>query len=969
MSRVCRSSIVLILAACVFSTHASHAEVAPAFSHFSVVEGLSQNSVWTMLRDKQGFFWFGTDDGLNKYDGYRFVMYRNKQDDSTSLVQNTIRAMIQDRNGLIWIGTSGGLDIYNPATDNFTHVSLPIKGPVPARGIVVTSLAEDAHGNIWVGTRFYGLFRFGADRSGVKNFLHDPADHASISVNAIRTLYVDRTGVLWIGTEGAGLDRFVESTGSFVLYQVDKTQPGSLRDNNIMSLYEDSKGRFWIGTMYDGIAQFDRSSGRCTYYTKPIVLSDNRMDTLTVLTISEDKHGRILFGTFGGGLQFLHPESGTITAWRNDIRNPRSISSDFIMALYRDEIGCLWIGTYTNGICRYDPEGEHFQTYRNEIPNTSLFTDNNMRAICRDRSGLVWIGSTKGLNIYNLSTGANEKYTADASNSTTLNDNYILSIFEDSKGVMWIGTRKGLNTFDRRTKRAGRFSNETKYPRGIASLNVRVIAEDSSGILWFGTSDGLVSYDRQRQAFKTYLPDKNNPRSIGSENIRSLCVDHSGTLWIGTYGAGISRYDRRTDGFKNYPHDPNNPHSVSNDLAAPIIEDQRGMLWIGTYGGGINKFDPRTEQFKAYREIDGLTNNTIFGLQADGRGNIWITTNRGVSCLNPATESFRNYTTAAGLQGEEFNLNSSFKDRAGTVFFGGNFGLNVFNPDKIRDNRFVPPVYIVSLSIFNKRAHFDTAMSMKKSIVLSYDENSISLEFVALNYRKPELNQYKYQLVGFDKEWIQSGTDRKASYTNLLPGEYVFRVTGSNNDGVWNPDVTSLVIIVKPPFWRTWWAYVLYIIALGSLLAGVLEYAQRRQRRRLMIEQHRREAEVVRQKNTKLKEANDEILRQQEILKERNEQIETANRELKHEIEQRELLLTELKAALENVKTLGGLIPICSSCKKIRDDEGYWNILETYLIKHSDAQFSHGICPDCAGKLYPQYKHKFAHGPDHLPKD
>lgn len=948
-----RLRVIAAVVVCLLCGELLHADVPAKFTNLSVFQGLSQNTVWCILRDRQGFLWFGTDDGLNKFDGYQFLVYRNRKNDSTSIGQNTIHSMLQDRNGLIWLATSMGIDVYDPVRDVFRHLDLGVPPPKDEPRLVITSLAEDAKGNIWAGSHLSGVFKISSGGAGIRHYFRNPADSTSLAGTSIRTMYVDKAGTVWIGIDGGGLSRYVESTDSFV-----NTVPGKkdnqMRNPSVSAFFEDSKGRFWIGTLSDGIALYDRASGRCRYYVPPVPVGDYRMDTLTVLTILEDHDGRILYGTYGAGLKLLDPETGAIESWRNDLRDPNSLGSNFIISMYRDEAGCLWMGTYTNGVCKYDPHGEHFHAYRNEIPHTTLFTDNNMRIIYRDAKGVLWIGTSRGMNIFNPKTGICEQYRSSIGDRKTLSDNYVSSILEDSKGRIWVGTRQGLNYFDRKTKRFTRLADIDRYPRDIVSTNIRMLIEDHLGLVWIATQMGLVSYDRKSDAFTLYR-NTNDPRTISSSNVRSLFEDHTGTIWIGTYGGGLNRFDRATGAFTRYMHDPKNPQSISSDLAAPIAEDRNGILWVGTYGGGVNRFDTRTGVFTSYTESDGLTNNTIFGIEVDGKNNIWITTNRGVSRFDPATNVFRNYTAASGLQGEEFNLNCSFKDKDGTLFFGGNFGFNMFHPDLILDNAFVPPVYITSMSIFNRPVRLDSAMTTKKTVVLSYDENSISFDFVALNFRKSELNQYKYMLEGFDREWIYSGAGRKASYTNLLPGEYVFRVMGSNNDGVWNTTGATLYIIVKPPFWRTWWAYVGYALVLGGSLAGGFQYLQRRQRRQLLIEQQRHEAEVVRQKNIKLKEANDEILRQQETLKERNEQIEKANRELQHQVEQREVLLSELKAALENVKTLGGLIPICSSCKKIRDDEGYWNILETYLIKHSDAQFSHGICPDCAEKLYPQY--------------
>lgn len=928
------------------------------FSHLSVADGLSQNSVWCILRDTQGFLWFATDDGLNKFDGYQFYRYSHRFNDSTSLSATPARSLIQDRQGMIWVGTSSDLNVYDPVTDKIRVFNLGSAENDIRRVKGITALAEDATGSIWVGTYSMGLFRLSLDRKKITHFTNDMQNPASISANSIQSLFVDKKGVVWIGTNGAGISRYDATSDTFFSYKPDTTRKGALRTGFITTFFEDSNNRLWVGTKLDGMLLFDRANGLCTYTIQPVARKVSGLDTMSVLAIAEDINGRILYGTYGGGVRVYLPGSGVVESWKNDIRDPNTIASDYILSLYRDQSGCIWIGTETNGISKFDPESEHFRTYRNEMPRTRMFTGNDVRSIYKDKRGLLWIGTTKGMNIFNPATEVCKQYRSDGRPTTSTSDDYISVIFEDSRGTMWIGTRNGIMLFNRRSKSFTRLKGGRDIPPAIAGAYIRAILEDGNGVLWIGTSQGLFSFDRRAQQFKKFMHSNSNPASISSNNVRSMCQDRSGTIWVGTFEGGLNRLDTATETFTCYMRDPNNPHSISSDLASPFVEDRDGNLWVGTRGGGVNKLNPRTGEFSILTVEDGLLNNTIFGIRIDERGRVWITTIQGISCYDPVTRTFKNYSVASGLQGNEYNLNSCYRDADGTMYFGGMNGFNFFHPDSIRDNTFIPPVYVTSISIFNKPVRLDTSMMLKRHIVLAYNENFVSFDFVALNYRKPQLNQYKYILEGVDKEWVASGTTRKASYTNLQPGQYVFRVMGSNNDGVWNTAGISISIVVTPPFWRTWWAYLFYTAMVVTFVAAGNKLMQRRQKKTLLLEQQKYEAEIVREKNVVLKEANDEILRQQEILKERNAQIESANNALEHGIEERDALLSELKTAMDNVKTLGGLIPICSSCKKIRDDAGYWNILETYLTKHSDAQFSHGICPDCAQKLYPAYTRK-----------
>lgn len=880
------------------------AENSPTFTNLSVANGLSHNSVWCIIRDKQGFFWFGTDDGLSKYDGYAFTVYRHRKYDSTSISQNIIRAILQDRSGLIWIGTSDGLNVFDPVTERFTVYRTIPNDTTSISSDEISAIVEDSSGTIWVGTQRNGLNKFQRETKTFRRFLIDTDTAPGFYPECILCLYVDRAGVLWIATKSGGIIHYDSASGTFRQYFYDRIRHITGALDVVYSMYEDTKGRFWTGTLSDGIAQFDRTSGAWKFFRTGPSLRTGLLDSLTVLTIAEDKSGRIIYGTFGGGLKFLDPASGATSAWRHDVQDPKSLADNRVLKFYRDDQGNEWIGTYASGISKYDPHAEHFQTYRNEYPHPSLFCDNNIRSLFRDSRGSIWVGSSKGLNIFDPRTGMCERFVNRPGDRSSMTDNYVNAILEDSKGRYWIGTRKGFNRFDRTAQRFTQYLDDPKNPSSISNASVRCVVEDRSGIIWIGTMDGLNAFDPQTQRFTQYKNDPANPKTITSNNIRALYVDHTGTVWIGTYGGGVNKFDRISRTFTSYMHNPKDTNSISHDLAAPITEDQQGNLWIGTYGGGLNKLNPQTGTFTLYTEADGLINNTIFGLQVDGKGNLWISTNSGISRFEPAAMQFKNYTSAAGLQGEEFNLNSTYKDDDGTMLFGGNNGFNVFHPEKIRENTAPPPVYITALSIFNKPVHFDTALTMKKRIVLSYDENSLSLDFVALNFRKSELNEYQYMLEGFDDDWSPTNSQRKASYTNLPPGDYVFRVRGSNNDKVWNTTGASLSITIRPPFWRTWWAYLLYVGCCAGLFTGSLQYAQRRQRRRLTHEQQRHEAELVRQKNIKLKEANDEILRHQEIVRERSNQIESTNRELKEEIVERHRAEGQLKEALAEKEVL-----------------------------------------------------------------
>jgi len=831
------------------------------FEHFTVAQGLSQNTVQCLLQDRRGFLWFGTRDGLNQYDGYSFTIYKPDPQNVQSVSDNRIESLYEDHLGILWIGTQyGGLNQFDPATETFQRYQHDSRNPrsLSSNNILVIYETPGSDGALWIGTD-KGLNQFERATGTFRRYQHDPENLRSLCHNAVSAIYEDRFGELWIGTVGGGLCRMSRqdrATGVFQSYQHDPQNPQSLSSKVVNAICEDQAGNLWVGTS-EGLSCLPQKA-RETETALGLAFRNYRHDPKNSSSLSQnyirsiyaDRSGVIWIGTRGGGLNRLDSATATATGltfrrYQNDPQNSSSLSSNDVLSIYENRSGGMWLGTRA-GVNRFERAPTPFQHYQHDPKNAQSLSDNSVWAIHEDRAGDVWIGTfSGGLDQFERATGTFTHFRHDAKNSRSLSDNSVWSIYEDHAGTLWIGTRDGgLNRFDRATKTFRHFRRDPKNPQSLSYNWVSSIQEDAAapGVLWIGTwGGGLNRFDRNTEIFKNYRNDPRNPQSLSSNGVWLIYEDRPGILWLGTE-IGLERFDRATETFKHYHYDPNNSNSLSNNSIWSIYESRQGkdgVMWIGT-NSGLNRFDRTTETFKHYREKDGLPNEVIYGILGDDHGNLWLSTNKGIAKFNPETGKIRHYEARDGLQSNEFNANAAFQNRRGEMFFGGINGFNIFHPDSIKDNPYIPPVAITTLRRYNTDIAEGVAISEKgvsgrDEIVLSYKDEILTFEFAALNYRNTFKNQYAFKLEGFNDNWIQLGAERRATFTNLSPGEYTLRVKGSNNDGVWNEVGAALKLIITPPWWRTKWAYVLYAaLSLGFLYSvRRFELKQREQKTRI----------------------------------------------------------------------------------------------------------------------------------------
>ncbi len=841
------------------------------FKRITIDDGLSQSAIFCFMQDSRGFLWIGTQDGLNKYDGYTFQVFKPDRDDPNSLSNNWITALCEDNSGKIWIGTrGGGLNKLDPEQEKFTRYPFSKDNPGCIDSGYIETVYQGSSGAIWVGTRGGGLSKITMEIDGenpervkekIHNYRHIPSNPNSLADDTVNSILQDRAGSFWIGTNN-GLDKLDEKNGVFNHYVHNPHDPNSLSDNYIHAIYEDSEGLIWIGA-HRGLNSFDKKTGKFTNYrNRPE--DPNSLSYDNISAIIEDYSGVLWISTMGGGLNKFNKKTGTFTHYRYTPDDPNSISYDIIQCIYEDRSHTIWIGTSGKGLNLFD-RLHNFQLYRSILNNPNSLGNNYIYSVYQDHLGLIWIGTSGGgLDRFNRETGTFTHFRSSPDNPRSPSNNVIRSIFEDRSGVLWVGTGgSGLNRFDREK---GDFSHFRCRPQTHSAVNsVYCIFEDLSGTLWLGTGGGLSKFDGKTGTFKLYRNIVNNPGNPGDNDLNVVYETSTepGVLWLGTRNRGIDRFDTLTETFSNCKADPDEPDSLSANFVLTFCEDRSGTLWVGTHGGGLNKLIGRSAdgklRFDHYSERDGLANNTIYGILEDSHGCLWLSTNKGISKFDPQAGTFKNYYVKDGIQGNEFNSGAYHKNKKGEMFFGGVNGLTCFYADDIKVNRNIPPIVITDFRVFNKPVAIGGDSPLKKSIAwtkeikLPYKKKTISFEFIALDFIAPEKNKYAYKMEGFDKDWNYPDPGKRvAFYTNLNAGEYVFRVKGSNNDGIWNEAGTAIKITIIPPFWQTPFFRIISLIVLISLV--FLLYRARVK----SIKNRQKELEQkVQQRTHELREANE----------------------------------------------------------------------------------------------------------------
>ncbi|HYG38300.1 MAG TPA: two-component regulator propeller domain-containing protein [Cytophagales bacterium] len=782
------------------------------FSHLTVEDGLPSNTVNAVIKDSRGFIWMATENGVCRYDGYTFINFRSDEEDSFSIQSNIVYVVYEDNKQRIWVGSEKGLDLYNRDTDRFEGHFFS--------GISMRSIYQDKSNKLWVGGD-KGIYLYDEERKEFKKPFPHLFDNTKEVYNTVSSIAQDKSGNLWMGTP-QGIYVYNFGNKKFKRYINDPKDPRSLSANDIRKIITDQNQQIWIATYGGGINAFNSTTGTFKRYLNNPEENNSLSNNLTQ-SIWEDETGKIWIGTDGNGIDVFDPDKKTFRHFLHTSYNSKSLNNNVIRCITGDGRGGVWVGTYAGGINFFNQNAEAFVHYK--VPTFNGIS--SVMAFSEDKKGNIWIGTDGGgLSYFDRSLGKFTNYIHIKRKKNGLSDNRIMSLLIDHQENLWIGTYLGgLCRFNPQTNTFTTYSTNDKS--SLSDNIIWCLLEDSKKRIWAGTNHGLNLYDQEKNKFTPYTIVNSN---LSNNMVRSLHEDSEKRIWVATQD-GLNLFDEKTKDFIVIRNEPNKANSLSSNWIKTINSDYQGNLWVGTFEGGLNVFEESKNAFISFKEKNGLPDNMISGILGDERGNLWIATRKGLARLEIKTGKIKSYFVNDGLQDNHFNHNAFLKTRKGEFLFGGSNGFSLFVPEEAlntQHNEFPPQLALTGFKIFNKEVPINhSASPLKKhinettNIVMPYHQSVLTFEFVALNFIKPERNQYAYRLLGFENNWNYIGNKRSATYTNLASGEYTFEVKASNNEGVWSTQNINLKITIMPPFWETWWfksIVLLFVIIVGSLI-------------------------------------------------------------------------------------------------------------------------------------------------------
>ncbi|PDV98210.1 two-component regulator propeller domain-containing protein [Candidatus Chloroploca asiatica] len=831
----------------------------------SIAEGLPHPAVYAIARDPFGFLWLGTLEGLARYDGHRFVVYRPDPTNPNTPVSGQIETLYTDREGMLWIGTlASGLNRYDPRSEQFTLYHHDPADLSSLSSNAVRAIYEDAVGTLWVGTLDGGLNRLDRATGRFTRYRHDPNDPFSLSDDRVTDMLDDGRGGLWVAT-GGGLNRFEPATGRFTTHRQNPADPDAIGGNAVATLFRDSAGTLWVGVTGAGLYRYDEATQRFTSYAG--------LPNSNVVDLAETTPGELWVATYGGGLVQFDVASGRFTNFNSLVVQGGGLATENIESLFPSGDGLLWVGTEDRGVAIVDLVPGSF-TVHTANPNPASAPDalwpGVIRAAVEDLDGALWLGvADSGLARFERERGVVTHYRHDPADPNSPAGNRPQALLLDQRGTLWIGYHTGLDRFDRANERFITYPVNPADPAALSHGDIYDLYESRDGAIWIGTrGGGLLRLDPQTERFTRYRHNPDDPTSIISDNVGAIVEDQWGNLWLGHEGAGVSHLDQVTGRFTNYRHNPNDPNTPGSNTVLALYADPAGMLWAATWNGGLNGIDPATGSFTRYTVADGRLSAKLNGIQPDDEGNLWLTSNQGLIRFEPRTGKSLAYTAASsGLPPGGFPLNGSARTRSGELIMGGFDNLVTFFPSDVRPQTDVAPVVFTNVLVANQplvvgpTAPLTTTINAASELNLTYRDQVLSLEFTALDYRAPDAARYRYRLVGFAPEWVEVNSERRlATYTNLNPGTYTFELQAANSEGVWGNALRRLRITVVPPWWQTWWFTMLTgMLLMGSVVGGVGLRLRGEERQR-----HRLEAEVA-ARTAALASANSSLERQVQL--------------------------------------------------------------------------------------------------------
>lgn len=860
------------------------------FGHLTIKEGLSQSTIKSIYQDSKGFLWLGSADGLNRYDGYKLKIYRNDPSNPASLIDNDIVCIYENPvDSVLWIGTQNeGLNRYDRKTDTFYAFRHDPNNEKSLPDNHVRSILTGSDGKLWISTSGGGICSW----NPIDSTFSQPTFCTQPQFQIINSIADNRKGGFWLGTF-SGLYNYSFS---------DKNPPkiinlGLESQANIHTLLYDIKGNLWVGTLKHGLIKYQPETRKIDRYS---------FGSATINQIVQRKNGSIWIAT-SIGLYCYNPQNNGFKFIGNDPDDPESINDDVIYSLFEDRSEILWIGTFLGGVNILNPENSRFEKYNNFLRDKSLNKAiNNIKGIYRDQKNTVWVATSKGL------FALDQSYFNDPTKSVGIKlyfkDSDLDNVFGDSRQNIYLSGPEGILISKKGTSSFLPFKpNTINAPNLISNFNNGF--EDSEGIVWMVTSSGLMKYIPETNTVE--LKNPLNSQGLHTEaNFLTISESYNGKFWLGSYEGVLYLYDRHTDHFEQvFPNNSDSNRQPFNRIFS-VCEQSPGKVWFGT-NNGLYEYIEKDRKLNRYMSSDGLANNVVYAVIPDDLGRIWCSTNLGISVLNTKNNSFLNYTWEDGLQSNEFNQNASFKAKDGKIYMGGIDGFNVIDPAQIKPNHFIPPIVITGLTINHQQvtpsSHpeiLSHQISEIKELTLKYDQAIFTFEFTALNYILSAKNQYRYKLEGYDKEWVEAGSQRTASYTNIDPGTYTFWVQGSNNDRVWNEHPTFLKIVVLPPFWLTWW-FKLSVLLFVSFLIYLIFYFRLKEvkkKSKLLEKLVKEKTAALSEKNVQIEQQNMELLHINQEVISRNEKIEQKNLKLNEQNEQIVTQRDNLLALAEQVQ-------------------------------------------------------------------
>ena len=814
------------------------------FTKIDVDDGLSQNQVHCVYQDSKELLWFGTEDGLNLYDGYSFRVFRYQPGNENSLLGYAVNAICESEEGIFWIGTREGLSKFNLRTGKFTHY---IHNPDLPNSLVDNSIwciTKDSENNLWIGTK-NGLSHFNPQTEIFTNYSHSESNKNTISNNYILSIVEDADKNIWIGGRG-GLDRFNLKSKKFFNYKIHPENPKSVVLNGIICECI-SNGTLWLGT-YSGLYSVNLSDALNDkiIFRQQLLDSKNQSGSnkdsdhmlQAVRSIYAGSDNTIWAGTYGSGLIRYKPLSNEAIIYKSSDQ-PGSLSENYIIAVLEDKHNVLWVGTSSSGLNKHNISSEKFNLINLQDEQGS--GNAHVSAVLEDRIGDLWIGTELG-TIFKLDNSAKNnssfrQYETKKFVKAFFKSVEIRSFMEDNTGKIWAGSfGDGIFIIDPSSDEIKKLKQGNNNRDYISNDFIHCIYQSSDGIIWIGTGAGGISkYDPAKNEFTYFQHDPENNKSVSNNEVTAIVEDNQKNIWAGTSTAGLNLLHRESGEFEHFTQDLKNIKSISSNRIVCLLNDHQGNLWIGTFGGGLNRWNPKDKSFEHYTTDNGLPSNTIYSIIEDHSGNLWISTDKGISLFKVREDLFKNFDEKDGLQGNEFLQTSAYVSKTnGNIYFGGVNGVNFFKAEDLYKQSIPSNIILTDFLLFNrsilpgKDSLLKTNILFADEVTLSHDQNFITFEFASLDFNNPDKNKYAYKMEGFNQDWIYSGNQRFATFTNLDAGEYTLKVKGTNSDGLWNETGTSIKILILPPWWRTWWAYLLYTAVIFITLLFVRQFEMKR---------------------------------------------------------------------------------------------------------------------------------------------